>query len=165
MPERLAWVGLGANLGDAASTVRAALARIATLPGSRLLAKSSLYRSAPVDAGGDDYVNAVARIATTLDPHDLLAALMQIEQAFGRQRSTRNAPRTLDLDLLMMQDVMMQDVQLQTPELTLPHPRMHQRAFVLLPLAEIDPDLTIPGQEALEDLIRATANQPVQRLT
>ncbi len=157
--EKLAWIGLGANLGDPASALHDALSRLAALPGTRLLAQSSLYRSAPVDAGGDDYLNAVARIATTLGPHDLLAALMGIEQAWGRERLYRNAPRTLDLDLLMMQDVTM-----DTPELILPHPRMHQRAFVLLPLVEIDPDLLIPGRGAVRDLLGATAGQQIERL-
>jgi 2-amino-4-hydroxy-6-hydroxymethyldihydropteridine diphosphokinase len=159
MQERLAWVGIGANLGDPASAVRDAIKRIAALPDSRLLAQSSLYRSAPVDAGGDDYVNAVVRIATTTEAQALLAALMQIEVEWGRQRSYRNAPRTLDLDLLLMQGV-----QIDTPELALPHPRMHQRAFVLLPLEEIDPTLEIPGHGPLPALIAATAGQQISKI-
>lgn len=157
--EKLAWIGLGANLGDPAAALKDALARLAALPGCRLLAQSSLYRSAPVDAAGDDYLNAVARIATTLTPEGLLAALMQIEQAWGRERQYRNAPRTLDLDLLLMQDV-----ELDSPTLTLPHPRLHQRAFVLLPLSEIDPELVIPGRGPLRDLMGATAGQQIHRL-
>lgn len=157
--DKLAWIGLGANLGDPAAALHDALARLAALPGTRLLAQSSLYRSAPVDAGGDDYLNAVARIGTTLAPTELLAALMLIEQRWGRERQYRNAPRTLDLDLLMMQDV-----SINTPELILPHPRMHQRAFVLMPLAEIDADLVIPGHGALPALLAATADQQIERL-
>ncbi|HRM93720.1 MAG TPA: 2-amino-4-hydroxy-6-hydroxymethyldihydropteridine diphosphokinase, partial [Alicycliphilus sp.] len=96
-----AWIGLGANLGDARAALRSAVQAMATLPGTRLLRVSSLYRSAPVDAGGPDYLNAVAELDTTLAPLELLHALQRIEQAAGRERPYRNAPRTLDLDLLL----------------------------------------------------------------
>jgi 2-amino-4-hydroxy-6-hydroxymethyldihydropteridine diphosphokinase len=130
----LAYIGLGANLGDPRAAVEQALQAIAALPGLRLTRRSALYGSAPVDAGGDDYVNAVAEVQTALDPHALLAQLQSIETAAGRARPYRNAPRTLDLDILLYADTHM-----TRTELTLPHPRMWERAFVLVPLAEIAP--------------------------
>ncbi|MBW7833113.1 MAG: 2-amino-4-hydroxy-6-hydroxymethyldihydropteridine diphosphokinase [Simplicispira suum] len=138
-PPTTAWIGLGANLGDRTAALRTALAALAALPGTRLRRVSSLYRSAPVDAGGPDYLNAVAEIATQLPPHDLLAALQAIEHAAGRERPYRNAPRTLDLDILLYGDL-----RLDTATLTLPHPRLHERAFVLLPLAELAPERVLP---------------------
>lgn len=154
-----AYVGIGANLGDAQATVRAALAALAALPGCRLQQVSSLYRSAPVDAGGPDFINAVAALETACSPFDLLAALQGIEQSFGRQRPYPNAPRTLDLDLLLQGQTV-----LQTPRLTLPHPRLHRRAFVLQPLLELKPDLVVPGLGALAAHLAGTADQRVQRL-
>ena len=135
-----AWVGLGANLGDAAAALRQAVQALAHTPGIRLLRTSSLYRSAPVDAHGPDYLNAVAEIATTLGPHALLAALQALEHAAGRERPYRNAPRTLDLDLLLYGTQ-----HIATPDLTVPHPRMFERAFVLQPLAELAPQ-HVPAQ-------------------
>lgn len=135
-----AWVGLGANLGEPAAALRQAVHALAHTPGIRLLRTSSLYRSAPVDSGGPDYLNAVAEIATTFDPHALLAALQAMEQAAGRERPYRNAPRTLDLDLLLYGTQ-----HIATPELTVPHPRMFERAFVLRPLAELAPQ-HVPAQ-------------------
>lgn len=158
-PEVAAWVGIGGNLGDARATVVAALAALATLPGCRPLAVSSLYRSAPVDAGGPDFVNAVAVLATRLSPEALLVALQRIEADFGRQRPFHNAPRTLDLDLLLHGEV-----QCHTPTLTLPHPRLHQRAFVLQPMLEINPALAVPGLGPLADRLAATADQRIERL-
>ena len=142
-PRRVsAWVGLGANLGQPASTLAAALTELAALPDTGLLAVSSLYRSAPVDATGPDFVNAVAHLQTGLTAWQLLAALQAIEQAHGRQRPYRNAPRTLDLDLLLYGDASINE-----PALQVPHPRMHERAFVLAPLAEVRPDRVLPGTE------------------
>lgn len=134
-----AFIGLGANLGERETTLRDALARIGDLPGTRVVRVSSLYRSAPIQAGGPDYLNAVAEIATQLPPHDLLAALQAIEHAAGRVRPYRNAPRTLDLDILLYGDL-----RLDSAALTLPHPRMQERAFVLLPLAELAPQQVLP---------------------
>nr|WP_289623694.1 2-amino-4-hydroxy-6-hydroxymethyldihydropteridine diphosphokinase [Paracidovorax valerianellae] len=129
-----AWIGLGANLGDARGALLGALGAMARWPDTRVVRVSSLYRSAPVDAGGPDYLNAVAELATPWPAIDLLRALQAIEQAAGRERPYRNAPRTLDLDVLLYGDE-----RIDTPELTVPHPRMQERAFVLRPLAEIAP--------------------------
>jgi 2-amino-4-hydroxy-6-hydroxymethyldihydropteridine diphosphokinase len=148
-----AYVSLGANLGDAAHTVRQALADLDRLPHTQLTAQSGLWRSAPVDAGGPDFINAVAALHTRLSALDLLHALQAQEQAAGRQRPYRHAPRTLDLDLLLHGDT-----RLDTPELQLPHPRMMQRAFVLHPLAEIAPHLIAP------DALAAVAGQQIERL-
>jgi 2-amino-4-hydroxy-6-hydroxymethyldihydropteridine diphosphokinase len=154
-----AFIGLGANLGDARATVQAALQRLAALPGTRLSARSSLFKSAPVDAGGEDYVNAVARIETTLAPTELLAQLMDIEQAYGRERPGVNAPRTLDLDLLLYGRE-----RVATAELTVPHPRMTQRAFVLIPLLQIDPLIEIPGMGPSHNFVPDVAAQRISVL-
>ena len=130
-----AFVGLGANLGNAAATVEWAMQQLALLSESTPAARSSLYRTAPVQASGPDFINAVAAIDTCLSAPALLQALQRIEQRAGRERPYPNAPRTLDLDLLLYGDV-----RLNTPDLQVPHPRMWQRAFVLLPLAEIAPE-------------------------
>ncbi len=132
----IATIGLGANLGDAPATVRAAMASIAALAQTQLVLSSRLYASAPVDSSGPDYVNAVVQVRTGLSAPKLLAELQSIELAAGRERPYRNAPRTLDLDLLLYGHA-----QISSPALTVPHPRMQQRAFVLLPLAEIAPAL------------------------
>ena len=132
-----AYVGLGANLGaDLLATLTQAAQALATLPGTELTALSSAWRSAPVDAGGPDFLNAVAALDTMLPPVELLDALQAIERAHGRERPYRNAPRTLDLDLLLHGDAV-----IDTPRLTLPHPRLAERAFVLRPLLEIAPQL------------------------
>jgi 2-amino-4-hydroxy-6-hydroxymethyldihydropteridine diphosphokinase len=133
------FVGLGANLGDAVATVRAAFEALNAVPQTRCVARSSLYRSAPIDAQGADYINAVAQLQTGLSPSALLDELQAIEARFGRERPYRNAPRTLDLDLLLYGRR-----RIATPLLTVPHPRLHERAFVLAPLAEIAPDLALP---------------------
>lgn len=136
-----AYVALGANLGDAQATLRQALRDLGTLARTRLVRASSLYQSAPVDAAGPDFVNAVAELSTALSPHELLAALQGLERAAGRERPWRNAPRTLDLDILLYDDLTLAD-----PVLTVPHPRMLERAFVLRPLAEIAPTMVSPAQ-------------------
>lgn len=159
-PAQRAWVGLGANLGDAAATLQAAFAALARLPGTVLVAQSPLYASAPVDATGPDYVNAVAALDTELAPLALLQALQAIEQAHGRQRPYHHAPRTLDLDLLLHGRTV-----LDTPVLTLPHPRLHQRAFVLRPLFDLAPDLVHPLHGPLPALLTAVAGQRIRRLT
>ena len=138
-----AFVGLGANLGDAEAALRQALAGLAALPGTRLARSSRFYRSAPVDAGGPDYLNAVAQLETSLPAPDLLRALQALEQAAGRERPYRNAPRTLDLDLLLYGSA-----RIASAALTVPHPRWRERAFVLLPLRELAPERVEAGDLA-----------------
>jgi 2-amino-4-hydroxy-6-hydroxymethyldihydropteridine diphosphokinase len=143
----VAYIGLGANLGDPRTAVLQALDAMADLDSVVLTRQSSLYGSAPVDAGGADYVNAVAEVHTRLKPHALLKQLQAMEQAAGRQRPYRNAPRTLDLDLLLYDQLVMDEA-----DLVLPHPRMWQRAFVLRPLAEIAPELvTVAALQAVAE--------------
>lgn len=154
-----AYVGIGANLGAARETVAQAIAALDTLPGTRLSAQSALFRTAPIDADGDDYVNAVAQLDTTLDAHALLRQLLALETQFGRQRSYLNAPRTLDLDLLLYGDE-----RIATPELTVPHPRLTVRAFVLIPLLQIDPFIEIPGQGAAHGFVSGVADQAIARI-
>jgi len=149
----MACIALGANLGDAQRTVEAAMNAIGKLPATQLVARSSLYRTAPVDSSGPDYVNAVVAVQTQLQPEALLAALQALEAAAGRERPWRNAPRTLDLDILLYGDE-----RIATESLTVPHPRMLERAFVLVPLAEIAPRLVTPAQ------LRAVAGQALQKL-
>lgn len=157
----LAYVGLGANLANAADTpaqtLHAAVDALATLPQTRLTATSRVYISDPVDADGPQFFNQVASLQTRLPAQALLDRLQSIEQSFGREHPYRNAPRTLDLDLLMLDEQ-----QIDSPRLTLPHPRMHQRLFVLMPLAEMDPSLVIPGRgtvAACLDAVLATQTQ------
>ena len=157
----MAYLALGANLGDAQQAVRQAMQDIAQLPETRLLACSSLYRTAPVDADGPDYINAVLEVQTGLSPLELLHHCQLQEQAAGRQRPYRNAPRTLDMDL-----VLYADQRVDLPELSVPHPRMWQRAFVLLPLAEIAPEkvsrqqLQAVLEQRIERLAAAHADEP-----
>jgi 2-amino-4-hydroxy-6-hydroxymethyldihydropteridine diphosphokinase len=149
----IAYVALGANLGDAQAAVRQALRDLDALPQTRLLRASPLYRSAPVQSSGPDYINAVAELQTTLSAYALLDALQGLELRAGRERPWPNAPRTLDLDLLLYGDLRLDD-----PRLTLPHPRMRERAFVLRPLADI-----APGRVDARDLARVAA-QVLDRL-
>ena len=148
-----AWIGLGANLGDARAALCTAVQALAALPRVRVLRVSSLYRSAPVDAHGPDYLNAVAQLDTALAPLPLLHALHAVERAAARQRPYRNAPRTLDLDLLLYGDE-----RVDSPELTVPHPRMEGRAFVLLPLAELAPERVSAAQR------ERVASQRIERV-
>lgn len=148
-----AYVGLGANLGDAAATVGAAVAKLRELPHTRLVRVSSLYRTTPHEASGPDFVNAVVEVETRLDAMDLLSRLHQLEDAAGRERPYRNAPRTLDLDLLLYGDG-----RIDGPRLTVPHPRLAERAFVLVPLAEIAPQLVTRAQ------LEAVTDQRIERL-
>ncbi len=158
MTESLACIGLGANLGDMRAVLAAAYTQLQQLPGTRHHRCSPWFRSAPVDASGPDYLNAVACFDTTLSPQLLLEALQSIEHRHGRERPYRNAPRTLDLDLLLYGDQ-----QIATPTLTVPHPRMHERAFVLLPLAALLPDAVIPGRGPVSTLMSSVAGQSVWR--
>lgn len=155
-----AYVGLGANLGDPRGQLNMALEDINALEDTRVAACSSMYRSAPVGyAGQPDFLNAVAALDTGLQAEQLLAELHRIEARHHRQRPFPNAPRTLDLDLLLYGDR-----QVASPALTLPHPRMHERAFVLLPLVEIAPEAVIPGRGPAASLVAACAGQDVLRL-
>ncbi|MDQ5916056.1 MAG: 2-amino-4-hydroxy-6-hydroxymethyldihydropteridine diphosphokinase [Pseudomonadota bacterium] len=155
-----AFVALGANLVEPQAQVRAALAELARLPQSTLVAASSLYRTAPVGlAGQPDFINAVAALDTSLSPDDLLEALFAIERSFGRVRKEKNGPRTLDLDLLLYDNEI-----IDTPHLHLPHPRLHLRAFVVVPLAEIAPDCRLPGRGTVAAWLPAVANQQIERL-
>ena len=155
-----AFIGLGANLGDPRAALDAAFVALSRLPDSTLRAASSLYRSAPIDSSGPDYLNAVVQLDTLLAPRTLLGELQRIERVHGRERPYRNAPRTLDLDLLLYGDHCV-----DSKALTVPHPRLHERAFVLLPLAEIAPHLMIPGRGAIGALLPAIAAQRIDRLT
>jgi 2-amino-4-hydroxy-6-hydroxymethyldihydropteridine diphosphokinase len=155
----IAYIGIGANLGDARTSVTQAIERLARLPSSLALRHSALYRSAPFEADGGDYINAVAAISTTLPPLQLLAALQEIELAFGRERPYFHAPRTLDLDLLLYGEHC-----IATPVLTVPHPGLTQRAFVLLPLLEIAPALAIPGVGPAQQFAASVGAQRIERL-
>ncbi len=155
-----AYIALGSNLAEPAAQLRAGFAAIAELPRTRLTARSSLYRSAPVGyANQPDFINAVAAIETALAPRELLEALLNAEHARGRVRGFANAPRTLDLDI-----VVYGDRQVSEPGLTIPHPRLHERAFVLVPLVEIAPDCRIPGLGKAADLLRSVDVGSVTRL-
>lgn len=149
----IATIGLGANLGDARQAVQEAMQTIAAFDYCQLHAASPLYRSAPVDSSGPDYFNAVLQISTRLSAPDLLARLHQLERGAGRQRPYRNAPRTLDLDILLYGAA-----RIDSPTLTVPHPRMRQRAFVLRPLADIAPTL-VSAQE-----LQAVAEQVIEKI-
>ena len=157
-----AFVGLGANLAGSHGTPQealdAAIAALGKLPSSNLRKVSQLYVSDPVDASGPVFFNRVAHLQTGLSPQALLDEMQAIENRFGRERPYRNAPRTLDLDLLMVDDL-----QLQTPRLTLPHPRMHERLFVLMPLAELDPTLVIAGRGTVAECLAAVQATGLQR--
>jgi 2-amino-4-hydroxy-6-hydroxymethyldihydropteridine diphosphokinase len=158
--EITAFVALGANLGDPATQLRRAIAELARLPETRLTACSSLYLSKPVGyLEQPDYINAVAALRTNLTPRALLAGLLEIESRHGRKRAFKNAPRTLDLDLLLYDGLVMHE-----PGLTLPHPRMLDRAFVMIPLAEIAPDYPIPGHGFTSECLAGLDAQGLTRL-
>jgi 2-amino-4-hydroxy-6-hydroxymethyldihydropteridine diphosphokinase len=155
-----AFIGLGSNLEDPHSQLQRAFAELDRLPDTRLIACSSLYRSAPLGyADQPEFANAVAQIATALTPQDLLQALLEIERGHGRERTFRNAPRTLDLDILLYDDMRMHE-----HGLTLPHPQMHLRAFVLQPLLEIAPGCVIPGIGSAQQALRNCADQQLEKL-
>lgn len=153
-----AYIGLGANLGDSAATLRRVLAQLQATDGIDAVTASPFYRSAPVDAAGPDFVNAVAALDTRLPPLALLDALQALENQHGRLRPYKNAPRTLDLDLLTYADV-----SLDHERLTLPHPRMHQRAFVLLPLHDLAPDMLVNGRP-ISTWVAQIRDQAIERL-
>ncbi len=155
-----AFIGLGSNLANPVAQVLQAMQAIDCLPETRVLARSSLYRSAPVGyLDQPDFINAVVKVETTLAPLALLHALLALEQENGRTREFQNAPRTLDLDLLLYDDM-----QHHEHGLTLPHPQMHQRAFVLQPLLEIAPDCVIHGVGVAKKSMQQCADQQLEKL-
>ena len=164
-PAVTAFIGMGGNLGQARTTVLAAIDALAQLPQTQLIASSPLYGSAPLgeNAEGPNYVNAVAQLQTSLPADALLRELHRIEGAFGRARSYKNAPRTLDLDILLYGDTVC-----HTDTLTLPHPRMHERAFVLYPLFDLKPDISwhnaLGQRVSVRDLKAQIADQDISRL-
>ena len=149
-----AYVALGANLGDAVTTVQQAIHAIEAIDGTQVTRRSSLYRTDPIDSSGPAYINAVVELSTVLSAPDLMIQLGRLEQDAGRQRPYRNAPRTLDLDLLLYGSA-----QIDSPRLAVPHPRMNTRAFVLVPLAEIAP------QHVSAQALQAVAEQSCRRVT
>lgn len=156
----IAFVGLGANLGEPQRQVQQAFRELDAIPHTRVVRTSSLYRSEPLGyAEQPSFVNAVAQLETGLPAGRLLAELHEIEARHGRSRSFANAPRTLDLDLLLFEDAV-----IDTDGLQVPHPRMHERAFVLLPLIEIAPDAAIPGRGLARSLLEKCSNQGVEKL-
>ncbi|KLD63617.1 2-amino-4-hydroxy-6-hydroxymethyldihydropteridine diphosphokinase [Dyella japonica] len=157
----LAYIALGSNLGDAQAQVLGAFAALDALPQTRLLARSPLYLTPPWGVlEQPPFINAVAQIDTALTPHELLDALLKVERAAGRVRDgERWGPRTLDLDVLHMDGVALSD-----DRLTLPHPRMAERAFVLLPLNDLAPALALPGQGKVADLLAAMDTTGCERL-
>ena len=158
--QHIAFIGLGSNLEQPRSQLQRAFADLDQLPGTRLIAQSSLYRSAPVGyLDQPDFMNAVAKIETALTPQALLQALLQIEHLHGRERTFRNAPRTLDMDVLLYDDV-----QLHEQGLTIPHPQMHLRAFVLQPLLEIEPDCDIPAVGSAQQALQDCQGQVLERI-
>lgn len=156
----IAHIGLGANLDNPEQQVRAALDELAVTPGVTLEGRSSLYRTAPIGYDNQpDFINAVARVRTTLAPQALLDALLDIERRHGRVREFLNAPRTLDLDVLLYEDR-----QINTDTLNVPHPRAHLRAFVLLPLLEVSPDVVIPGIGPASAFLAQVQEQAISRI-
>lgn len=154
-------IALGANLGDCGVALRAAIREISALPQTKLMAQAGFYRTAPIESSGPDYLNTVILVETLLSPRELLHSLQALELAHGRIRPKGiiNAPRTMDLDLLTYGDLASTD-----PELTLPHPRMHLRAFVLVPLIEIVPDFVIPEKGKARNYLPSVADQRIEKL-
>ncbi len=155
----VAYLGLGANLGDARQTLKDAVVCLAQQHSITVLARSSLDRTAPVDAVGDDFFNCVVKVDTTLPVRHLLALCHTIESQFGRERPFRNAPRTLDLDILLYGEQCIEE-----PDLIVPHPRLAGRAFTLAPLVEIEPTLVIPQYGRAAELLPAVADQRIEKM-
>jgi 2-amino-4-hydroxy-6-hydroxymethyldihydropteridine diphosphokinase len=157
--KRIAYIGLGSNQGEVAEALHSAIESLRSLEQTTFLAASPFYRSAPIDAPGPDYMNAVAKVETALEPYALLLHLLDIELMLGRKRRglKKNAPRNVDLDLLLVGDMIIQS----TP-LTLPHPRLHLRAFVLRPLLDLAPDIRVPGQGLAASFLEAVDDQRVE---
>ncbi len=156
----LAFIGIGANLGDARQALKDAIVCLAQQVGITVMARSSLYRTAPVDATGDDYYNAVVKVETSFTALQLLRICHHIEDQFGRERPFHNAPRTLDLDLLLFGGEIHQE-----EHLIVPHPRVTERAFTLVPLLELDADLAIPGLGRAADYLAAVNAQRIEKIS
>jgi 2-amino-4-hydroxy-6-hydroxymethyldihydropteridine diphosphokinase len=154
-----AFIGIGSNLGDARGNVESALRALASLPQCTLTGQSALFRTAPLQAEGDDFINAVASLATTLSPDALLRELQALETATGRERPYPNAPRILDLDLLLFGSL-----RIASESLTVPHPRLTERAFALIPLLQIDPFIEIPGRGPAHQFAPGVAQQVIRKL-
>ncbi|WP_028884056.1 2-amino-4-hydroxy-6-hydroxymethyldihydropteridine diphosphokinase [Taylorella asinigenitalis] len=154
------FIGLGANLGDELSYINKAISKLVECDDIELLATSSVYKTSPVESDGEDYLNAVIQINTSLDPFELLSIMQKIELDLGRQRPYKNAPRTIDLDILLFDDM-----QIKGDRLTIPHPRITQRAFVLVPLRELNPDLEIGGQSLETWIANLPCNQKIEKTT
>jgi 2-amino-4-hydroxy-6-hydroxymethyldihydropteridine diphosphokinase len=155
----IAYLGLGANLGDARQTLKDAVVCLAQQHTITVLAKSSLYRTAPIDASGDDYFNCVVKLETSLPARSLLRLCHMIEEQFGRERPYRNAPRTLDLDVLLYGATSIDEA-----DLVVPHPRMTERAFVLVPLVELEPDLIIPQRGRADAFVDGVLDQRIEKV-
>ena len=155
----LAFIGLGGNMGDANQLIKDAIVCLAQYPELRIKTRSCMYQSAPVEATGNDFINAVIAIETSIQPKELLAICHQVENQFGRERPFLNAPRTLDLDLLIYDQI-----QLTDDYLTIPHPRLTERAFVLYPLLEISPDLDLPRLGKLSQYIKNVEHQRIEKI-
>jgi 2-amino-4-hydroxy-6-hydroxymethyldihydropteridine diphosphokinase len=154
-----AYIGFGGNIGDTRQLITDAIVCLAQRSELQILAKSCFYQSAPVEATGGDYINAVIEIETELSPYGLLHVCQAIEQQFGRERPYSNAPRTLDLDILSFEGVTQNET-----ELILPHPRIIERSFVLLPLLEIAPDFFLPNWGELKAYLPNVAHQRIEKL-
>jgi 2-amino-4-hydroxy-6-hydroxymethyldihydropteridine diphosphokinase len=155
----LAFIGLGGNIGDTKQLIKDAIVCLAQNPELRVLTRSCMYQSAPVDAEGPDFINAVVSLETQLPPEDLLAICQKVENTFGRERPYVNAPRTIDLDVLAYDNI-----SINNDRLTIPHPRMIERSFVLLPLLEIAPDIDLPGFGKLTKYIPNVENQRIEKV-
>lgn len=152
-------LGLGGNIGDAKQTLKDAIICLAQNPHIEVISRSCYYKSEPINATGDDFVNNVIAITTNLDPLTLLKVCQSVEDTFGRERPFPNAPRTIDIDILTYDDL-----EQNHPQLTLPHPRMVERLFVLLPLLEIEPELSLPRVGSLKDLIKNLTSQRIEKI-
>lgn len=160
MTQYVSYIGLGSNLGESVAQLRQALIDLDRLPGTRVLSQSSFYRSAPVGfLDQPDFVNAAAKLSTSLTPQQLLTELLKIERRYGRERTFANAPRTLDLDVLLYGEL-----QIDEPALTVPHPQMHKRAFVLQPLLEIAPNCVIPVIGSARQAMQGCLDQVLEKL-
>lgn len=153
------FLGLGGNLGDAKQTIKDAIICLAQNPHVEVISRSCYYKSAPINATGEDFVNSVIAITTDLNPITLLKLCQSVEDTFGRERPFPNAPRTIDIDILTYGEE-----KHDLPELTIPHPRMTERLFVLLPLLEIEPEISLPKFGLLKDLVSSLSNQRIEKI-